>query len=56
MGRAVIFILEDTQIKPIHLLMRCCAVLHFNCNEGSKGRGLKEPFGVCDGLGSSWVF
>lgn len=56
MGIAVIFLLEDTQIKPIRVLMRYWGVLHFNYDKHSKGRGVKQPLGVCDGLGNSRVF
>lgn len=50
---AGVFPLEDTQIKPIHGLMRCRGVLHFNYHQDSKGRGVKQPLGVCDELGNS---
>lgn len=50
------FCLRAAQIKPVHILMRHCGVLHFSSQKDSRGRGVKEPLGVCDGLGNSRVF
>lgn len=50
------FFLVEGYTKPIHNLMRYCCVVHFNYQKGSSGREVKQPFGVCGGLGSRRVF